>query len=204
MSNNTTAIVAFFFGIGVSFTLLKKKYNNDDDNKKKKKKIDVSKDKLPTLFRRTTLLVSDMEKSLAIYRDILGLEIVFDKTLPITGNGLPTGIFDAKARLIFLKSYTDHMVGVIGLLCYLDKPLVKPMEAKRKLGLGDCVILLNTTNVKERMEKLKAQQLIHVVSEGSIDTYPTANGGQVTVWGNSFFDLDGNFIELNEVKEGSV
>ena len=54
------------------------------------------------------------------------------------------------------------------------------------------------------MEKLKAQQLIHVVSEGSIDTYPTANGGQVTVWGNSFFDLDGNFIELNEVKEGSV
>ena len=72
MSNNTTAIVAFIVGIGVSFTLLKKKYNNDDDNKKKKKKIDVSKDKLPTLFRRTTLLVSDMEKSLAIYRDILG------------------------------------------------------------------------------------------------------------------------------------
>ena len=48
------------------------------------------------LLTNMTLLVSDMEKSLAIYRDILGLEIVFDKTLPITGNGLPTGIFDAK------------------------------------------------------------------------------------------------------------
>ena len=85
---------------------------------KKKRKMDVSKDKLPTLFRRTTLLVSDMEKSLAIYRDILGLEIVFDKTLPITGNGLPTGIFDAKARLIFLKSYTDHISLVLVIVLY--------------------------------------------------------------------------------------
>ena len=84
------------------------------------------------------------------------------------------------------------------------KPLLKPKEPKRKLGLGDSVILLNTTNVKERMKKLKEQNFIHVVSENSIDTYPTASGGQVTVWGNSFFDHDGNFIELNEVKIGAI
>jgi hypothetical protein len=36
------------------------------------------------------------------------MEIIFDKQLPIGGKGLPTGIFDANARLVFLKSYIDH------------------------------------------------------------------------------------------------
>ena len=36
--------------------------------------------------------------------------MVFDKTLPIGGRGLPTGVLDAQARLVFLRSHTDHQV----------------------------------------------------------------------------------------------
>lgn len=50
----------------------------------------------PTLFRRTTLLVADIERSLAVYKDALGLHVIFDNVVPIGGKGLPTGVFDTK------------------------------------------------------------------------------------------------------------
>ena len=41
---------------------------------------------------------------------------------------------------------------------------------------------------------------VHVVSEGTTAQYPSASGALCTVHGNSFFDPDGHFVELNEVK----
>ncbi len=161
--------------------------------------------KLPTLLRRSTLLVSDIDRSLRLYRDILGMEVVFDKVLPITGKGLPTGVFDAQGRLVFLRTHDDHQVGVVGLLSYLDKPIPKPAQGpRRKLQVGDAVLLLNTTDVDARMSKIKALPGVYVQSEGTISTYPNATGGSVTVIGNSFFDADGHFVELNQVRDGST
>jgi catechol 2,3-dioxygenase-like lactoylglutathione lyase family enzyme len=153
----------------------------------------------PTLFRRTTLLVSDIGRSLVLYKDALGLEVVYDQVVPIGGKGLPTGIFDATARLVFLKSYHDHTVGVLGLLQYLDKPLIPRVEPRRQLGLGDAVLVLNTVNVEERMERICKLTGVYVQSCGTLSTYPGPGGGTVTVKGNSFFDWDGNFIECNEI-----
>ena len=158
----------------------------------------------PTLFRRSTLLVRSMEASLRLYRDILGLEVVFDKTLPIGGHGLPTGVFDAQARLVFLRSHVDHQVGVIALMQYLDKPVPAPDAPRRKLKLGDQVLVMNTTGVAQRMRLLKQLKGVYIQSEGTLDSYPTANGGTVTVNGNSFFDADGHFLELNEVTIGKI
>ena len=159
---------------------------------------------LPTLCRRTTLLVADVEASLKLYRDALGLEVVFDRTLPIGGKGLPTGQFDAQGRLVFLRSHIDHQVGVIGLLQYLDKPIPKPDAVRRRLTVGDSVIALNTKRVKKRMALIKELPGVHIQSEGTVDKYPTATSSTVTVAGNSFFDPDGHFLELNEVTVGKV
>ena len=52
----------------------------------------------PTLIRRSTLLVSNISASLRIYRDILGLEVIYDEIMPIGGRGLPTGVFDAQVQ----------------------------------------------------------------------------------------------------------
>ena len=174
-------------------------------NKARKKATDSVEDLPPSLIRRTTFLVSDIEASLKIYRDILGLEVVFDKILPIGGKGLPTGVFDTQGRLIFLLSHMDHRVGVLGLLTYLDKPIPKRPDGPRQvMQVGDAVLLLNTKNVEERMRRLKDIDGINIQSEGTVDTYPTTGGKTVTVHGNSFFDPDGHFIELNEVCDGEV
>ena len=64
-----------------------------------------------------------MEKSLQIYRDILGFEVVYElRDSPASGKWKELcGIDKENSHLIFLKSHIDHKVGVLGLLCYPGK-----------------------------------------------------------------------------------
>ena len=58
------------------------------------------------IFRRTTLIVRDIEESLNLYRSILGMESIYDQ---VYTHGEKT------IRLIFLKT-VDENIGVIGLV----------------------------------------------------------------------------------------
>ncbi|MEM6467840.1 MAG: VOC family protein, partial [Pseudomonadota bacterium] len=69
----------------------------------------------PTDFRRTTLLVADMERSLALYQETLGFEANYDQVLTMSGKALPAGAPGAKARLVLLEA-NDPWVGWVGLL----------------------------------------------------------------------------------------
>jgi catechol 2,3-dioxygenase-like lactoylglutathione lyase family enzyme len=161
--------------------------------------------KPPTLLRRATLLVSDIEKSLTLYRDILGLHVVYDETTPIHPPGLPTGVSDAKSgRLVFLKSHEDHTVGVLGLYSYADIPMPKPASRRTTVIAGDSVLVFNTTQAAARMVQIKSLDKVFVERDGVTKSYKTVSGGKVTVLTNAFFDYDGHFIELNEILEGKV
>lgn len=192
-----TCKIALAFGAGAAIAVLLLK--RQAQAKVSSGYLEKDADAPPTLVRRSTLLVSDIENSLKIYRDALGLEVIYDKEVPIGGKGLPTGVFDAKGRLIFLRSAKDHTVGVIALMQYLDKPIAKPASIRRQLTTGDCVLVLNTNKVGERMGDVKKVPGVHVQSEGTVDIYPGMGTSKVKVLGNSFFDPDGHFVELNEV-----
>ena len=58
------------------------------------------------IFRRTTLIVRDIEESLNLYGNILGMESIYDQ---VYTHGEKT------IRLIFLKT-VDENIGVIGLV----------------------------------------------------------------------------------------
>ena len=73
-----------------------------------------------------------------------------------------------------------------------------PSERRRAAGVTRTE-LMNTSNVAERMSKLKALPGVYVQSEGTVSKYPAVSGGVVTVLGNSFFGPDGEFVELNEI-----
>ena len=60
------------------------------------------------IFRRTTLIVRDIEESLNLYGNILGMESIYDQ---VYTHGEKT------IRLIFLKA-VDENIGVIGLVDY--------------------------------------------------------------------------------------
>ncbi|GIR82507.1 MAG: hypothetical protein CM15mP84_02550 [Cellvibrionales bacterium] len=85
----------------------------------------------PLLLRRTTLIVRDIEASLKLYRDGLGMEVIYDQEI---NRPHSTEDREQRLRLIFLKASHDY-VGVIGLIDYsmdtrITPPIPSPSAAK--------------------------------------------------------------------------
>lgn len=137
-----------------------------------------------------------------LYRDALGLVPHYDEVVPISGNGLPTGVFETQARLVFLRSGEEEapLIGALGLLQYLDDEAQPGDSAgKEVLRRGDTVLVFNADRVEERMAMIEKIENVRIVSRGTVDVYPAPGGRRFRVVGNSFFDMDGHFVELNEV-----
>ena len=160
---------------------------------------DVAAQKFPTDLRRTSLIVSDMEESLKLYRDVLGFEVNYDTEVTMSGVALPAGEPGAKARLVLLGS-NDSWVGWIGLLQWLDPKLPSPEEPRRRMGVGDAILVFNTEKVDEHCAAAAKLPGVHMTTEASNTTYPARAGGEPIVVRTCYlFDRDGYFMELNKV-----
>ena len=60
------------------------------------------------VLRRSTLIVRGIEKSLTLYRDSIGMTLIYDQIIQRNGKEI---------RLIFLKT-TEDLVGFLGLVDY--------------------------------------------------------------------------------------
>ena len=84
--------------------------------------VEAPKERVPTDVRRLTLLVRNMENSLKLYRDVIGLRINYDERLKVSGVALPAGVPGNPVRLVLLNG-NDPFIGWIGLMEYSDPPL---------------------------------------------------------------------------------
>ena len=151
-----------------------------------------------TDLRRTTLIVSDIEKSLELYRDILGFKVNYDSEVTMSGVALPAGEPGAKARLVLISS-NDSWVGWIGLLEWLD-PIIEAPEPRTRLGIGDAVLVFNTELVDEHCAAAAKLPDINMTAPVSETTYPARAGGEPIVVRTCYlFDRDGYFMELNKI-----
>ncbi|MEE4537136.1 MAG: VOC family protein [Erythrobacter sp.] len=155
-------------------------------------------ERLPTDVRRTTIIVRDIEKSLALYQDVIGLEVNYDTTVTTSGVALPAGEPGATARLVLLNA-NDPWVGWIGLMEWIE-PEIPAGDYPRRMGPGDVVIILNTDDVEGRCEAAKAVPGVTFTAEARLQVYPGRDGGEdIRVMGCNFFDPDGILIELNQI-----
>ena len=106
-------------------------------------------ERLPTDIRRVTLIVRNIENSLKLYRDVLGMKVNYDTVVETSGVALPAGTPGAKARLILLNS-NDIYIGWIGLMEWIDPPLPDPGPYPKRMGPGGHVIVTNTDDVDGR------------------------------------------------------
>ena len=84
-------------------------------------------------MRRTTIFVSDMERSLALYRDVPGMTVFYDQEISSPEEGMMLGLPGAKVRVVSLQS-GDSFVGMSfydpnGLL--MDITQLAPLSASR-------------------------------------------------------------------------
>jgi catechol 2,3-dioxygenase-like lactoylglutathione lyase family enzyme len=173
--------------------------------KKKSQRTDVAAgvakpaERLPTDIRRVTMIVRNMENSLKLYRDVMGMKINYDATLPMSGVALPAGEPGAQARLVLLNS-NDPYIGWIGLMEWLSPRLPDPGPYPKRMGIGSHVIVTNTDDIDVRCAAAAKVPGVTVTAQVRDQQYPGRNGAPpIRVRGCNFFDPDGTLIELNQL-----
>jgi len=151
-------------------------------------------------FRRTTLVVSDIETSLEFYRDALGMEVIYDRDI-ITPTDAQKKDADKIRRLVFLRANDDY-VGIIGLLQY-TKPKMPRIDLKdAAFNEGTVVMVFNTKTLEKSFAQATKVDGVNVLSEPSLVKYPSYDGkGEISVKVSVLQDPDGFTVELNQLQE---
>lgn len=160
-------------------------------------------ERAPTDFRRSTLIVRDIDASLALYRDVLGFSVNYDTEVTTSGVALPAGEPGARARLV-LANANDPWIGWIGFMQWLEPALPDPSPYPTRLGIGDHVMIMNTDDAQARCAASAEVPGVTMTAPARLQVYPGRDGAPpIRVIGCNIFDPDGNLIEINQLlREG--
>jgi catechol 2,3-dioxygenase-like lactoylglutathione lyase family enzyme len=154
---------------------------------------------IPVDVRRTTLIVRDVDRSLAFYRDALGLKLVYDQLIVRPGRAEDPPGAERRMRLALLRA-NDSFVGVVGLLEYTAPRLPDPPLVQERPGIGEVILVINARDLDQRFERVRATPGVRVASEPQLTQYPSPDGkGSIPVRVSAVWDPDGYFIELNQL-----
>jgi catechol 2,3-dioxygenase-like lactoylglutathione lyase family enzyme len=154
-------------------------------------------ERIPVDIRRTTFVVRDIDKSLPLYRDALGLKVVYDQLI---GGGVDK---DGKAiapsvRLVLMRA-NDSFIGALGLMQRLNATTPVPPPEFRKAGPGQMIMVINVADLDQRWPQIAATPHVKVETAPTRVEYPQAGGGVIPVMFSAVWDADGNYIELNKI-----
>lgn len=153
----------------------------------------------PLDLRRTTLVVRDIEKSLALYRDALGMTVEYDQELTSPGLAMRYGADGQnRSRLVLLKA-NDSFIGMLGIWQFLDQTeqdLAEPDAAD--FTPGEIVLLFNSNTLDETFPAAAAAPGVTIIGEPKDRRYPSP-AGEIVVMVSMLTDNDGHTIELNQL-----
>jgi catechol 2,3-dioxygenase-like lactoylglutathione lyase family enzyme len=155
-------------------------------------------ERIPLDLRRTTLVVRDLEQSLALYRDALGMRPAYDKLIRTPRDAQSDADAERSLRLAFLQA-NDDFVGVLGLMEY-RKPRKEQPVSDLAFEPGTIVLVFNVKDLDERWDAVIAVPGVEVLSEPTETNYPSYDGkGTIPVMVSVIRDPDGFVIELNQL-----
>ena len=149
-----------------------------------------------TTVKRTTLIVRDIEVSSKWYEEVLDMSLYYDDTITLGGKGMAAG---KKGDVTHLKIYkcSDPVIGMIGLLQWIDPELPAPEEIPTKVDYGNPTFVVDTDNVDEVYKKALTLGT-HIHSEPHEWSVRGADGNMINFIIMSVFDPDGYFYEFNQ------
>jgi catechol 2,3-dioxygenase-like lactoylglutathione lyase family enzyme len=149
-----------------------------------------------TTVKRTTLIVRNIEVSSKWYEEVLGMSLYYDDTITLGGKGMAAG---KKGDVTHLKIYkcSDPVIGMIGLLQWIDPDLPAPEEIPTKVDYGNPTFVVDTDNVDEVYKKALTLGT-HIHSEPHEWSVRGADGNMINFITLSVFDPDGYFYEINQ------
>lgn len=162
-------------------------------------KIMTPTERVPIDVRRTTIIVRDMERSLKLYRDALGMKANYDAQMTVSSPGFTQGGPPRPIRLVLLNA-NDPWIGWIGLIQYTDNPNRPRVRVPRALGPGSHIIVAAVADAQKACNAATAAPGVRMMSPAKISEYPprVAGAPMIRVLGCQFFDADGAYLELNQ------
>lgn len=156
-------------------------------------------DRVPLDLRRTTFVVADTERSLAFYRDALGMVVTYDRMIRNPRNAATDEESELARRLVFLRA-NDTYIGVLGLLEY-TKPVREPdPQDPKPFQPGDVVLVFNVEDVDAAYAAAMAVDGVASVTVPQDVTYPAyGDAPPIRVRVSTVLDPDGHAIELNQL-----
>lgn len=151
---------------------------------------------MDAIVRRTTLVVRDIERSVAFYRDALGLKVYYDSELELSGHVMPIASAGAKCHLVIMQA-KDPWIGMIGLMQVTAPPEPDPGPYRQRLTIGDIAFVMASDDARATFERVRASG-VQLIAEPEESTVPKPGGGEIRMITSSFFDPDGYFIEVNQ------
>ena len=154
-----------------------------------------------TPVSRITLFCRDLEKSLALYRDILGFEEVESKTIQTKAFNELMNIHDENCfvRISYLQSErSDH--GLIALFEINSSELDKNQSIQTtQIQYGQSVIVLSTKDHKKIYRELKKKNYTFLVEPTEYEKLEDSEYIKAGLYKEmSFYDPDGFLINLIE------
>jgi len=147
-----------------------------------------------TITRRTTLLVHDLDASIAFYETLGFTKWYVGQGGKVGPQGLPVdGVQVGEPTQLVIMKGKDPYVGMIGLLQYGPK---RPPPAIGRLQHGDAILMIETQGVDAIAAKLRAAG--HRIHKGPDTTRIKSVDAE---WDAKFllvFDPDGRMVELTE------
>jgi len=149
-------------------------------------------------IKRTTVMVRDADRAAQWYESVLGMTRWMDTPFTLSGNQLASGKKGDQTRLIIMQAEHDE-IGMIGLLQWVDPVRDDiPAELPTEIPFGTPIFVVASKDTKGAVERARsAGSRIH--AEPLEWTVTGADGRQKDMIGASFWDLDGNFFEVNQV-----
>jgi catechol 2,3-dioxygenase-like lactoylglutathione lyase family enzyme len=148
-------------------------------------------------IKRTTLMVRDAERAAQWYEQVFGMTRWMDTPFTLSGEQLAAGKKGDQTRLVILKCKND-LVGMIGLLEWLEPKQDAPEELPTRVEFGTPVFVVAAEDIKRTLETARSLgSRVHCeLRDWSVTG---ADGKKKDMLGCSFFDLDGYFFEANQV-----
>lgn len=153
-----------------------------------------------SVLRRATVLVRNMDKSLAFYQGVFGLESYAELTVDLDRVPFfPVGPEprSGSSRFVILKG-GHPLVAMIGLMEITAPPLPEPDHDIRRLGIGSIALVLSVLDADTAavaVEKLGGTLLMPVTTARNLGNQ---DGGFVPAKLFMAQDPDGYFLEVFE------
>ncbi|MDX1517430.1 MAG: VOC family protein [Woeseiaceae bacterium] len=152
---------------------------------------------MKNIVKRTTLIVRDIDTSVRWYREVMGMTVWMDTEVELSGTGLAAGKAGDRTRLVIMQC-EDPVIGMIGLLQWLDPPLPAPDEIPTSVGYGNPTFVVAAEDAAASFEAAKRLGT-HVHAEPHEWSIRGQDGQMKHFLSVSLFDPDGYFFECNQV-----